>query len=149
MRAYSTVTLARMRGTVERIARATCAGAGAGDPRITVVAQSPANRPDPEVAGRVRSAHADAFGAARVSGWPPSLAADDFPAFAADGVPTAYWMLGTIGPAQWRSVDGDAEARIRQIPGNHSPGFAPHAALAVPTGIDALTAAAGVWLCER
>ncbi|GIJ74547.1 amidohydrolase [Virgisporangium ochraceum] len=143
MRAYSTATLDRMRAAVERIARAACAAAGApGGPRIRVVAESPTNRPDPAVTDRVRSAHADAFGAARVSGWPPSLAADDFPAFAADGVPTGYWMLGTIGPDEWHATTGDR----RQIPGNHSPRFAPHARLAVPTGIDALTAAAGAWL---
>ncbi len=140
MRAHSTATLERMRAAVERITRATCTGAGAGEPRITEVGRSSANRPDPQTAGRVRAAHADVFGAARVSGWPPSLAADDFPVFGTDGVPTAYWMLGTVGPSEWQSA---------QVAGNHSSRFAPHVRLAVPTGIDALTAAAGVWLGNR
>ncbi|MFI9639324.1 amidohydrolase [Micromonospora sp. NPDC051925] len=147
MRAYSTTTLTRMREAVERIVRAACTAAGApGEPRIAVVAQSPVNRPDPQVTTEVRAAHVHAFGAARVAGWPPSLATEDFPLLAADGVPTGYWMLGTIGPAQWRATAGDAAARIAQIPGNHSPRFAPYAPLAVPTGIDALTSAALTWL---
>lgn len=147
MRAYSATTLARMRDTVELMVRAACATAGTpGDPQIRVVAQSPANLPDPQVTAQVRAAHIEAFGGARVSRWPPSLAAEDFPLFATDGVPTGYWMLGTIGPAQWRAVPGDAAAKIAQIPGNHSPGFAPHAQLAVPTGIEALTTAALGWL---
>ena len=109
LRAHWDATLTRMREAVERIARATCAAAGTpGEPRIGVVAQTPANRPDAQVAAGVRAAHVDAFGAARVSGWPPSLAADDFAVFAADGVPTAYWMLGVIGPAQWRATTGTA-----------------------------------------
>lgn len=137
MRAPSTATVDRMRGAVERIARAACAGAGTGEPRVTEVARSPANRPDPQTAGRVRAAHAAAFGAARVTGWPPSLATDDFPMFGAEGVPTAYWMLGTVGPSEWREDE---------IAGNHSPRFAPHVRLALPAGIDALTAAAGAWL---
>lgn len=78
--------------------------------------------------------------------WPPSLAAEDFPRFAAGGVPTGYWMLGTISPAQWRSATGDPAARIAQLPGNHSPRYAPHAPLAVPAGIQALTSAALAWL---
>ncbi|GAA3234311.1 amidohydrolase [Dactylosporangium siamense] len=143
MRAHSAATLTRMREAVERIARATCAAAGTpGEPRISVLAQTPANRPDPHVAAAVHAAHVDAFGAARVSGWPPSLAADDFAAFAADGVPTAYWMLGVTGPAQWRAAAG----RFTEIPGNHSPRFAPQATLAVPAGIQALTAAARAWM---
>lgn len=141
MRAHSATTLARMRDAVERIARATCMAAGTpGEPTIRVVAQSPANRPDPQAAARVRAAHVAAFGASRVSGWRPSLAADDFAQFGADGVPTAYWMLGAIGPTQWRGTP------FTEIPGNHSPRFAPHAPIALPTGIEALTAAARAWL---
>jgi len=141
MRAHSATTLTRMREAVERIARATCAAAGTpGEPRIRVIAQTPANRPDPPAAGRVRTAHVDAFGAARVCRWPPSLAADDFSTFTTGGVPTAYWMLGTIGPAQWRTT------AFTQLPANHSPHFAPHAPIALPTGIKALTTAARAWL---
>ncbi|WP_431919279.1 amidohydrolase [Micromonospora wenchangensis] len=147
MRAYSDATLTRMREAVERVVRAACTAAGTpGDPRIAVVAHSPVNRPDPQVTAQLRVAHTEAFGAARVAGWPPSLAAEDFPLFAADGVPTGYWMLGTIGPAQWRAAAGTAADKMAQIPANHSSRYAPHAALAVPTGIEALTAAALVWL---
>ncbi|MDW5326600.1 amidohydrolase [Plantactinospora sp. KLBMP9567] len=147
MRAYSAATLSQMREAVERIVRAACTAAGTpGDPRIAVVAQAPVNRPDPRVTARVRAAHADAFGAVRVGGWPPSLAAEDFPVFGADGVATGYWMLGTISPAQWRAAAGDAAAKLAHIPGNHSPRFAPHAALALPTGIQALVSAALCWL---
>ncbi|WP_432906427.1 amidohydrolase [Micromonospora matsumotoense] len=147
MRAYSAATLTRMREAVERVVRAACTAAGTpGEPRITVVAQSPVNRPDPQVTADLRAAHTEAFGTARVAGWPPSLAAEDFPLFATDGVPAGYWMLGTIGPAQWRAAEGTAAAKIAQIPANHSSRYAPYAALALPTGIQALTTAALVWL---
>ena len=147
MRAYSAATLSQMRDAVERIVRAACTAAGTpGDPRIAVVAQAPINRPDPGVTAQVRAAHTDAFGAIRVGGWPPSLAAEDFPVFAADGVATGYWMLGSISPAQWRAVPGEVAAKLAHIPGNHSPRFAPHAALALPTGIQALVSAALSWI---
>ncbi|MCP2329544.1 hippurate hydrolase [Hamadaea flava] len=147
MRAYSPAALTRMREAVERITRAACAAAESpGEPRIRVVAQSPSNTPDPAVTARLRDAHRQAFGNARVADWPPSLATEDFPHYTTDGVPTGYWMLGVIGPAQWRSVSGDPATRIARLPGNHSPQFAPYAALALPTGIQALTAATHAWL---
>ncbi|MEV8476868.1 amidohydrolase [Streptomyces sp. NPDC051173] len=137
VRAFSESALDRLSAAVHRVVRAECAASDCPEPPdITVTSRSPVNLPDARLTSAVRDAHRTAFGTERVTGWSPSLATEDFPLFAEGGVPTAYWMLGTAGPREW------AAARHTPLPPNHSPFFAPHARLAVPTGVEAMVTAA-------
>ena len=66
----------------------------------------------------------------------------------AAGAPCVYWLLGSADPA---GFDGAATideiaARSRDLPSNHSPMFAPVIEPTLSTGIEALTAAARIWL---
>ncbi|MBV7699481.1 amidohydrolase [Streptomyces sp. TRM70350] len=141
VRAFSDAALDRVTAAVERIVRAECAASGCPkDPEFVVTARSPVLLPDATTTAAVRRAHEDLFGAHRVVDWQPATATEDFPWFGteADGVRTAYWMLGVTGARQWRTaLDGGAPP-----PSNHAPDFAPDLRTALPTGIAAMTAAA-------
>ncbi|WP_058043690.1 amidohydrolase [Streptomyces roseifaciens] len=144
VRGFSDAALDRVVTAVHRIVRAECDASGCPvPPEISVASRSPVNHPDPQLTAAVRDAHAAAFGEARVTGWPPSMATEDFPLLAPDGVPTVYWMLGTAGPRQWAAAPGTTAAeKLAALPPNHSPLFAPSPRLALPTGITAMVTAA-------
>ncbi|MFC5144872.1 amidohydrolase [Streptomyces aureoversilis] len=151
VRGFSGSALDRVVTAVHRIVRAECDASGCPvPPGISVTARSPVNHPDPRLTAAVRDAHAAAFGEARVTGWPPSMATEDFPLLAPDGVPTVYWMLGTAGPRQWAAAPGTTAAeKLAALPPNHSPLFAPSPRLALPTGITAMVTAARAALGGR
>ena len=151
IRALSQNTLDRALASVRRIIAAECDAAGhAHTPDITLVSKSPANVPDPALAAAVRDRHQAAFGPERVTHWPASLAAEDFPLFGPagahlhgqTGIRTAYWMLGVVGAAQWSSTPGATAAeKLTALPPNHAPDFRPDPRLSIPAGISALVAA--------
>ncbi|MDG4798450.1 amidohydrolase [Micromonospora sp. WMMD1082] len=144
IRALSDRTLDHVFQGVTRTVRAACEAAGSpGEPVVRVVSRTPALLGDPAATARVRAAHERAFGSERVAQWPPSLASEDFPLLAAGGIPSSYWMLGTVGPRQWRAAPGaNAAEKLGILPTNHSAAFAPSVELALPAGVTALVVAA-------
>lgn len=151
IRALSQDTLERALASAHRIIAAECDVAGGNQrPDIVLVSQSPANVPDPSLAAAVRHSHRQIFGPDRVTHWPASLAAEDFPLFGPagahvhgkTGIRTAYWMLGVVGPAQWSATPGASAAeKLAALPPNHAPDFRPDPRLTIPAGIAALAAA--------
>jgi hippurate hydrolase len=141
VRAFSDAALQRVAGAVERIVRAECAASGClKDPEFIVTARSPVLVPDEDTTAAARRVHEELFGAHRVADWPATTATEDFPWFGADadGVRTAYWMLGVTGVRQWRTALAGGEP----VEPNHSAGFAPDVRTALPTGIAAMASAA-------
>ncbi|WP_049574213.1 amidohydrolase [Streptomyces sp. SBT349] len=157
LRAFSDATLARLDEAVRRVITAESEASRCPEPpRFDLVSSSPPLVPDAALAEAVGTGHAEAFGAGRVARWTPATATEDFawfgPAGAAlhggEDVRLAYWMLGTVSPAQWRAAQETQETqetrgtqRNGMVPGNHSPAFAPEVRTALPTGIQALTRA--------
>ncbi len=152
LRGFAEPALDRAAADVSRLAHAEAATA-ALPPRVTVttVSRSGVTVTDPEVTDGVRTAHRTAFGAARVTAWPPALATEDFPLLTgagADlhghgGIRGCYWMLGATGPAQWAAAPGpDAAAKLRALPANHSPRYLPSVRLTLQTGITAMVTGA-------
>ncbi|MFJ3582389.1 amidohydrolase [Streptomyces sp. NPDC090127] len=138
-RAFRAETLDRVDAAVERIVRAECAASGCpSEPEFTVTARSPVLVPDATATVALRRVHEAALGARRVTRTPPLTATEDYAAFGTDGVPLAYWLLGTVGAGLWRRARESGEP----VPPNHAPEFAPDVRTALPTGITALTAAA-------
>ncbi|MCT4353378.1 amidohydrolase [Streptomyces sp. Je 1-79] len=138
-RAFDAATLARVDAAVERIVRAECAASACpAEPEFTVTARSPVLVPDAAATAALREVHEKVLGAHRVTLTPPLTATEDFAAFGTDGVPLAYWLLGTTGAARWRRAVEAGEP----VPANHAPEFAPDVRTALPTGITALVAAA-------
>lgn len=148
LRAMSEATLDHMLDRTIRTIHGCCETSGTPQaPRIRELARTSANRNDPVLGARVRAAHEAAFGAGRVAWWPPSLATEDFPLLGLGQIPTVYWMLGVIGPKQWRAAPGTTAAeKLAALPTNHSAEFAPWAKMALPNGIEALVVAAGSLL---
>lgn len=151
VRAFSETALDRAASAVERVARAE-AGSAALPPRVTVTetSRSGVTLATPDVTAAVRSAHVAAFGAARVTGWPAASATEDFPLLTGagahlhgrPGIRGGYWMLGTVGPAQWAAAPGTGAAeKLRALPGNHSPHYLPSVRLTLETGTTALVTA--------
>ncbi|MCZ4602358.1 amidohydrolase [Streptomyces sp. Lzd4kr] len=151
-RAFSDTTLDRAAAAVARVANAEAAAA-ALPPRVSVteLSRSGVTASDPDVTASVRAAHRAHFGAARVTGWPATMATEDFPLLTGAGAPlhghpgirSAYWMLGSVGPAQWAAAAGaEAADRFRALPGNHSPHYLPSPRLTLETGTIALVSAA-------
>ncbi|WP_435842270.1 amidohydrolase [Streptomyces globisporus] len=139
IRAFTEPALDRLVAAAERAVRAEAAAFGAPRaPEFTVTARSPVLRPDPALTARVRRVHEAFLGPGRVLDLAGSAATEDFPHFAAGGVPAAYWMLGTTGAGPWRA----ARAGGGPVPPNHAPGFAPDVRAALPVGITALATAA-------
>ncbi|HET9379237.1 MAG TPA: amidohydrolase [Streptomyces sp.] len=152
VRALSQASLDRAVAAVERMARAESAASGCPrGPDITVTARSAATLPDAELTSLVSAAHREHLGARRVVPWPPSMATEDFALYGdagrdlhgCAGIPLGYWMVGTTGPRQWAATPGATAAeRLAALPPNHSPRFAPHLPIALPTATAALTTAA-------
>lgn len=144
VRAMSEDTVARLVADVGRTARGLCAAAGNGiHPEIQELGRSPVMHPEPHTSARVHRVHERVFGTDRVAWWPPSLATEDFAHYARDGVATAYWMLGVVGPREWADAPGATIAqKLAALPSNHSARFRPDATIAVPAGITALVSAA-------
>ncbi|MFD6275881.1 amidohydrolase [Streptomyces sp. NPDC060209] len=144
LRALTDETLDRALAALDRIVRAECAASACPrDPDLTTLSRSAALRVDPHTTEAIRSAHTALYGPERVTTWPASMAAEDFPLYGdaglavhgEPGIALAYWMLGTTGRRQW-------EASPARIPPNHSSHFAPDVRTALPAAITALTAAA-------
>ncbi|WP_432064967.1 amidohydrolase [Streptomyces sp. C10-9-1] len=150
VRASSGAALERAVAGVRRIVLAESAAVGAPrEPEITVVSRSAALRCDPATTEEVRRVHAELLGSGRVLAWPGSMAAEDFPLFGdagealhgQRGVPLAYWMLGVVGPEEWRrTAPGGPDAGAPPVT-NHSPYFAPHVGSALRPAIAAAAAA--------
>ncbi|MCM2430878.1 hypothetical protein [Streptomyces sp. RKAG337] len=104
----------------------------------------------PRDGGAVLRAHQRAFGPQRVAVWPPSLATEDFPLYGpagaslhgVEGIRTAYWMLGSVGPKQWAEAPGDSAAAKTGRAAATTLRSSARTALTVPAGITALTSAA-------
>lgn len=136
--------------------RGVCAEAGTAygcprTPEVEVSAVSPPTVCDADLLATLRAAHTAAFGAGRVTGWPPSSATEDVgllgaagePLHGVPGIRTGYWMLGSAGPRAWQAAPGSsAAAKLAALPGNHSPAFLPDPRLTTPAGITAMTSAA-------
>ncbi|MEV7992957.1 amidohydrolase [Streptomyces sp. NPDC086077] len=152
VRALSQASLDRAVAAVERVVRAESAASGCPrDPDITVASRSPATLPDGEVTAVTREAHREVLGAERVVPWAPSMATEDFGLYGdagqgihgCAGVPLGYWMVGVVGPRQWAAAIGaNVTERLASLPANHSPEFAPHLPIALPSATKAMTAAA-------
>jgi hippurate hydrolase len=143
LRALSEPVFQEMHDSVVRAIHSGCESAGTPQPpTIRQAARTPVNYTDADLTGRVRTAHEEAFGADRVAWWPPSLATEDFPLLGIGRIPTVYWMLGVVGPQQWRAAGRTAAEKFAALPTNHSNTFTPWPRLALPHGIQAMAVAA-------
>ena len=148
IRTYDPRVLDRVLTSVSRIADGEAAAAGAPRaPEVDHFASFPAVLNDADAVEATRAALASVAMAVVDPG--PVTGSEDVGAFAtAAGVPCVYWLLGGADPAQFAgltSIEQIAE-KVREIPSNHSPLYAPVIDPTLSIGQAALVAAARVWL---
>ncbi|MEU5951134.1 amidohydrolase [Streptomyces sp. NPDC047525] len=137
---------------VRRIIRAEAAASGAPkEPEITDFNAFPVTVNDPQATATVQAGLTRALGEGRVFTLPQTLTgSEDFGTFGtALQVPSVFWYFGGADPVAYEGVTLDAllENGIPpEIPGNHSPLFAPVPDPTIEVGVTSLLAAAAQWL---
>jgi hippurate hydrolase len=146
IRAYGESTRTLLIKAIERVVRGECMASGSPkDPEFELYDQYPLTSNDPEVTARVAAAFKGYFGD-RAFTVARQSASEDFSRIPdALGVPYTYWALGGIDEKKWH--EAEAAGRLASdIPGNHSPHFAPVIEPTLMTGTAALVVAALAWL---
>ncbi len=138
-RARNEETRGRIIDSIERIVRAESQAGGLPEPTIERFPGADVLVNDPEQAAKVLDALRPAVPNAVDLESGLAMASEDVGQLAtAAGVPIVYWFTGITDPELFR--------RGEDIPSNHSPFYAPQAETAIPVGVDALVAAARVYL---
>ena len=146
IRTYTPQTRDLVRAAVERIVRAESAASAAVDePTLTWFNSAPALVSDPAATRTTMAAFTEHFGEQRIQTMPLVNASEDVGVFGeALQVPTVFWFWGGLDPET--VITAMQENRFDQLPGNHSPYFAPLIEPTLSTGVEALTLAALTWL---
>jgi hypothetical protein len=100
---------------------------------------------DPAATETTMAAFAKHFGEQRLLLMPVVTASEDVGVFGdAVGIPTVFWFWGGLETEV--VLTALREGRIDNLPGNHSPHFAPVIEPTLSTGIQTLVVAALTWL---
>lgn len=131
---------------VKRICCAECAASDAPrEPEFTPLNSYPMTVNDAAATARVAKAFQAQFGE-RAYETAPAAASEDFSLFGrAWKTPYVFWFVGGTEPDVYAKAK--AEGQINRIPGNHSSRFSPVLHPTLRTGLQAMLAAAGAWLC--
>ncbi|MEU7830736.1 MULTISPECIES: amidohydrolase [unclassified Nonomuraea] len=147
IRTFSPEVRRTLLAAIERVVNAEAAASGAPrPPSFHTLNAFPLTANDPGATADVTGAFTTRFGAARVADLAPMMGSEDFGVFGtAAGVPSVFWGLGGIDPSQYARAE--REGRLAEdVPGNHSPFFAPLISPTLPMGVEALVTGALTWL---
>ncbi|MCW4460918.1 amidohydrolase [Sphingomonas sp. BT-65] len=126
---------------VQRTAKAAADMAGAGAPKVELIAGTPALFNNPELTPRAATVLKAAFGDNRINyiapAEPGSPTSEDYAEFAAAGVPSVYFNIGGGDP----EANARAKAGGPPLPANHSPEFTVLPEPAIKTGAAVLSLA--------
>ena len=136
----------RVLAAITRIVNAEAAAAGAPQPpEITPLDRYLPVSNDPDATRRVVDAFRTHFSADRIRETKPTSASEDFGVFgAAWQTPSVFWFVGGTDPDTY--AQARQAGRIREIPTNHHPGFAPVLHPTLETGVEAMVVASDAWL---
>lgn len=135
IRSYDDETRAKMIEGVERTAKAVAMMAGAPPPEVTITPGAKAVVNDASLAERSGAVLKAAFGDKAILSPQPGSASEDYSEFVMAGVPSFYFALGGIDPKDL----AEAKANHTEVPGNHSPQFAPVPEPTIRTGVEAMS----------
>jgi hippurate hydrolase len=123
VRSYEPAVREHLLRSIERIARAEAAAAGATrEPEVRVSEGTPATHNDPGLTQRlVDAALIPALGAERVRRVDPVMAGEDFSRYGLAGVPATLFWVGAVEPGRYEEARGGGAP----LPSLHSPLFAP------------------------
>jgi amidohydrolase len=137
IRSFKPEVRAKMFAGIERTARAVAAMSNAPEPEIKITDGIKAVINDPGVLGTAEKVLKAAFGD-KFEPSPPVTASEDFSEFISAGVPSMMFNIGVYEPERVAAAGEDDGA---QLPGNHSPLFAPVPKPTIETGVEAMTLA--------
>lgn len=132
---------------IRRVCRAEAQASNAPrEPEFEVINNFPLTVNDASVTQRVADIFRQQFGD-QVVETPALGASEDFGRFGkAWGVPYTYWFVGGCSHETYDKAK--AEGTVAQLPGPHSPFWAPVLTPTLRTGIETSLAAMGVWLAS-
>ncbi|MDW5378503.1 amidohydrolase [Halomonas sp. HP20-15] len=146
----------RVLASIRRIVGAECeAGRSPRAPEFRVLSETIALNNDAEGTERVRRAHADHFGAARLFAMPRLNGSEDFPyfgnaeagGFGGPDIPCVYWYIGATAEARWHATPGASVAeKMTHLEMPHSPYYAPGQEATLRTGMAALVTGALAYM---
>lgn len=147
MRTFNEDTRGYMLKSIRRICCAECEASGAErPPEFTTINSYPLTENDLAATQKVAEAFGRQFGENASLAPSPASASEDFSIFGRTwNVPYVFWFVGGTDPQVYAKAR--QEGTINRIPSNHSPKFAPQIHPTLETGLQAMLAAAGVWLC--
>lgn len=139
VRSYKDDVRKRLLASIERIAKAEAAAAGAPKPpEVKMIEGTPATYNDPAVTKRVADAITRGLGAGNVSETQPVMGGEDFSEFGRAGVPATLFWVGAVEPKKYAA----AKAGGPPLPSLHSSEFAPDREATIRTGVKTVTLAA-------
>ncbi len=134
VRAYKEEVRNHMLASIERIAKAEAAAAGAPkDPAFAVIESCHATYNDPKLDARIAAALRRSFGDKNVVDVPAQMGSEDFSEYGIAGVPAVIFHLGAAVPEKLKEL----QAAGKQPPSLHSSLFAPDRDPTITTGIAA------------
>jgi amidohydrolase len=137
IRTFKPEVRAKMLAGIERTARAVATMSNAPEPEIKIDEGTKAVINDPGVVGTAEKMLKAAFGD-KFEPSPPVTASEDYSEFINAGVPSMFFNIGVYEPERVAAArEGDGS----QLPGNHSPLFAPVPKPTIETGVEAMTLA--------
>jgi hippurate hydrolase len=139
IRSFKPEVRAKMLAGIERTAKAVAAMSNAPEPEIKISPGGGAKAVinDPSVVATAEKVLKAAFGD-KFRPSPPVTPSEDYSEFINAGVPSMFFRIGVYEPER---VAAAREGEGPQLPGNHSPLFAPVPKPTIETGIEAMTLA--------
>jgi len=137
IRSFKPEVRAKMLAGIERTAKAVAAMSNAPEPVITITEGTKAVINDPGVVATAEKVLKAAFGD-KLRPIPPVTPSEDYSEFINAGVPSMFFRIGVYEPER---VAAAREGEGPQLPGNHSPLFAPVPKPTIETGVEAMTLA--------
>jgi amidohydrolase len=137
IRSFKPEVRARMLAGIERTAKAVAAMSNAPEPLVTITEGTKAVINDPGVVATAEKVLKAAFGD-KLRPIPPVTPSEDYSEFVNAGVPSMFFRIGVYEPER---VAAAREGEGPQLPGNHSPLFAPVPKPTIETGVEAMTLA--------
>jgi hippurate hydrolase len=146
VRTFNDEVRKRVLAAVKRILEAEAAASGAPrPPAFSVLSEFPVTRNDAVATRKVVAALEARFGTHRVIEIGPLAASEDFGLFgAAWNAPTVFWAVGGTDPVIFEQAR--RAGKMEELSANHAPDYAPVVNPTLRVGIEAMLAAAGVWL---
>ena len=139
VRSYKEEVRKRILASIERIAKAEAAAAGAPTPpKVEVTEGTPATYNDPALTKRIAGALARAFGESNVVEGQPTMGGEDFSEYGRAGVPALQFEVGAVEKGKYEA----AQKNGTPLPSLHSSEFAPDREPTIRMGASSLTVAA-------